>query len=125
MASEEIIFHGHKNRLRSILKNASTLRLPVMLAAYATYLLADIFTRAPRGVKLRALAWNLAHLDGTLMMRTDIQGKRTVSDSQVFAKGTKSWFPPTRLNGRRRRPAAEPSASPTAKPARPVVDDRI
>lgn len=125
LANEEIIFHGHKNRLRSILKNASNFRLPVMLAAYGTYLLADIFTRAPRGVKLRALVWNLAHLGDTLMMRNDIQGKRTVSDSQVFAKGTQSWFPPTRLNGRRRRPAAEPSASPAAQPARPIADDRI
>ena len=113
----EFVFHYCKNRLRSILKNASPLNLPVMLAAYGAYSLADLALRAPRSAKLRAVAWNVARLRETLGLRRAIQAKRAVSDSQVFRHGSRRWLPPTRLGGRRRRAAlpGDPS-NPTGQP---------
>ena len=110
----EFVFHYCKNRLRSILKNASTTQLPVMLAAYGAYSLVDVALRGPRGAKLRAVAWNARHLGETLAMRRAIQVKRVVADSKVFDRGSRRWLPPTALGGRRRRPlvAAEPPQSP-------------
>ena len=125
VADEEIIFHGHKNRLRSMLKNASRFYLAVMLVAYATYLLVDIVVRPLRGAKLRALAWNMKHLGETFVLRNVIQRKRSVSDLRIFAQGTNSWFPPTRLGGRRRRSVDGPIPDRTDQAVRPVNDDRI
>ena len=102
-ANDSIVFHYCKNRLRSLLKNASPARLPAMLAGYAAYLCADLVARAPRGAKARALLWNVAHLRETLALRRDVQRKRTVPDSAIFAHGTRRWLPPTPLGGRRRR----------------------
>jgi len=125
LAHPEIVFHYAKNRLRSILKNASTRHLPSMLGGYIAYSLADMLARAPRGAKARALMWNLAHLGETLALRRGVQRKRTVPDSVVFSHGSRRWLPPTALRGRRRRPLSGANILPPASPNRPAVDDRI
>jgi GT2 family glycosyltransferase len=124
-AHPEIVFHYCKNRLRSMLRNAAGLNLPVMLAGYAAYSLADVLARPPRGPKLRALAWNLARLGETLALRRATQQKRAVPDSVVLRYGSYRWLPPTPLAGRRRRPAGEASLAASGPPNPRQADDRI
>ena len=122
-AHAEIVFHYCKNRLRSVLKNASALHLPAMLAGYFAYTLADLLWRGPRGAKCRALAWNLARLGETWRLRRTLQQRRTVADRQVFALGAGRVWPPTPLAGKRRRPVA--GALPAGTAAAPLSDDRV
>jgi hypothetical protein len=126
VAHPVMVFHYCKNRLRMILKNASTWNLPLMLAGYLAYSLADLVLRNNRASKVRAMAWNLSHLRETLALRRAVQEKRSVSDADVFARGARRWFPPTPLGGRRRRvvSAAAPPDQPVQK-TRPAVDDRV
>jgi len=123
-AHPAIVFHYCKNRLRSVLKNASAGNLAVMLAGYALYSLADLLVRPPRGAKLRAVAWNLARLRETLAMRRAVQQQRTVPDSVVFGLGSRRWLPPTALAGRRRRRAGE-TRRPGSAPLNQSADDRL
>jgi GT2 family glycosyltransferase len=125
MAHPEIVFHYCKNRLRSMLRNASAANLPVMLAAYAAYAIADVLARAPRAPKVRALAWNLARLGQTLGLRRATQRKRAVPDAEVFGHGSERWLPPTALAGRRRRPAGEAGAAASGPSTPRQADDRI
>jgi GT2 family glycosyltransferase len=125
LAHPGIVFHYCKNRLRSLLKNASTSHLPFMLAGYAAYSLADMLARAPRGAKARALLWNIAHLGETLALRRVVQGKRTVRDSIVFSHGARRWLPPIALGGRRRRLSWGANTFQPASTNRPAADDRL
>jgi GT2 family glycosyltransferase len=124
-AHDSIVFHYCKNRLRSVLKNASPARLPTMLACYVAYSCADLLARAPRGAKVGALVWNLTHLRETLALRRDVQRRRMVSDAAIFAQGSRRWLPPTPLGGRRRRPAGATIAPAPARPAGSASDDRL
>jgi GT2 family glycosyltransferase len=124
-AHPEIVFHYCKNRLRSVLKNASTGNLPVMLAGYAAYSIADLLARAPRVAKMRAVVWNLARLGDTLAMRRAVQRKRTAPDSVVFGHGSRRWLPPTPLGGRRRRPAGEAGRRGYGQSEHSAADDRL
>jgi GT2 family glycosyltransferase len=120
----ELVFHYCKNRLRSMIKNASAASLPLMLAGYAAYTLADLVARGPRLPKLRALAWNVAQLRDTLALRRRVQSGRVVADAAVFGLGSRRWVPPTPLGGRRRRAVdPEPEPVPATIPAR-RADDR-
>ena len=103
-AHAAIVFHYSKNRLRSVLKNASGTTLSWMLPATLAYAAADLLLRAPRKPKLDALVWVLRTLRATLRLRRAIQKRRTVPDAAIFALGSRRWLPPTRLAGRRRRP---------------------
>lgn len=119
-----IVFHYCKNRLRSLLKNAGGVNLAVMLAGYAAYTMADLVARGPRGAKLRALGWNLAHWRETLALRSVAQRGRAVSDTALFSRGSRRWLPPTPLGGQRRRFAGSASP-PTSAGQHPMADDRI
>ena len=124
-AHPQIVFHYCKNRLRSVLRNASHARLPLMLAAYAAYSLADLLLRPGRGPKLRAIAWNIAHLPQTRALRRDTQARRVVADAPIFARGSGRWLPPTPLAGRRRRANGPGAAGGDAHEADAAVDDRV
>lgn len=123
VAHGEIVFHYCKNRLRTILKNAAGLQLPLMLAAYACYSAADLVLRQQRRAKLRALGWNVRHLHETLSLRRAVQGARKVNDAGVLALGSGAWFPPSRLDGRRRRPSS--AIATVASAASDKADDRL
>ncbi len=125
LAHPEIVFHSCKNRLRSMLKNAGGANLAVMLAGYAAYTAADLVARPPRAAKLRALAWNLGRLGETLAMRREVQGRRRVPDGQILRYGSWRWFPPTRLSGRRRRPAAGADVAAPSVARAGEADDRV
>jgi GT2 family glycosyltransferase len=125
VASPDIVFHYSKNRLRSVLKNASARALPLMLAGYAAFSLTDMLARPPRRSKIRALAWNLAHLSETLSMRREIQERRVVPDSTVLALGSRRWLPPTPLGGMRRRPSESERPRGLLQSKRSAADDRI
>lgn len=125
MAHPEIVFHASKNRLRSMLKNAGGANLATMLAGYAAYALADLVLRPPRRAKVRALAWNLARLGETLALRRDVQRLRKVPDSVVLRHGSWRWLPPTRLAGRRRRPAGTAQRVATGAANARQADDRV
>lgn len=103
-ANEIICFHGCKNRLRSLLVNASLPGLVPRLLLYLGYSLVDLVLRAPRGARLKALGWNLGRLGDTLSRRRQTQQLRRVDDGRIFALGEGRWFPRTRLAGQRRRP---------------------
>jgi GT2 family glycosyltransferase len=119
-----IVFHYCKNRLRSLLKNASGPNFVVMLAGYAAYTVADLLVRGPRRPKLRALGWNAAHLRETLAMRGAVQRKRSVGDASVLALGSGRWLPPTALGGQRRRLSGSGRGGPRRQ-NRTAADDRI
>lgn len=125
LAHPQIVFHYCKNRLRTLLKNARGWHLPLMLGGYALYTLADMAARAPRGAKWRALAWNLSNLPDTLALRRQVQAHRTVPDAVVLSRGSRRWFPPSPLAGRRRRPAGPGVQAATPAPASAVSDDRL
>ena len=123
-AHAEIVFHYCKNRLRSILKNASVVRLPFMLCMYGAYTFADLLLRPSRKAKLRALAWNAVHLPETLALRGTVQAGRVCADSTVFRLGSGRWLPPNPLGGHRRRPSAS-DAKGQSRLGKPTVDDRV
>ena len=103
-AAPGIVFHSCKNRLASLLANAGPGWLARWLPAYLAYALLDAGLRAPRGPKLRALAWSLANLRGTLARRQQIQSRRRVPDEVLSQLLEPRLFPEVRLAGRRRRP---------------------
>ena len=121
-AHPEIVFHYCKNRLRMLLRNTQAQRLPFVLAAYASYTIADLVLRAPRAPKLKALAWNVAELRSTLQLRRSVQSQRRASDASIFASGSGRWFPPQPLAGRRRRGVDAPAAQASFRGA---ADDRV
>jgi GT2 family glycosyltransferase len=117
-----IVFHYTKNRLRSVIKNYGLLRLCTIGAASMAVTLADGVLRAPHAPKLNALVWNTLHLGATLRARRAIQATRRRSDAELTRFFTQSWLPPTRLAGRRRRPAEK---SDSVLPVAPAHDDRV
>ena len=121
-AHGEIVFHYTKNRLRSILQNASTMNVAWMACAAVAYTLADAALRSPRAPKLRALRWVCSTLGETFARRREFQRGRKVGDREIFALGEGRWLPPSRLAGRRRRPVQGTAAN--AQSSRPA-DDRI
>lgn len=124
-AHPEIVFHYCKNRLRTLLKNAGGWHLPLMLGGYALYTLADLALRAPRAPKWRALAWNLSNLRETLALRRQVQAGRIVPDADVLSRGSRRWWPPSRLAGRRRRSATPDVRAASPASAGTISDDRL
>src|SRR5918992_4306165 len=78
-----------RNRLRTVVKNASTLRLIALIPQFILLTLGEmlgfIALRQPRDVLnvTRALFWNLILLPQTLTERTRVQRRRTVSDRRL------------------------------------------
>ena len=99
----DIVFHFCKNRLRSMLKNASPTSLVYMLGGYIIYTLVDTVMRGPRAAKLRAIIWNIRKLPETIKLRKQIQSLRKTADTSIFRLGEGRWFPPSTLAGQRRR----------------------
>lgn len=118
-----IVFHYTKNRIRSLIKNYSLLYVCSYGVASIAITLADGLLRAPHSAKLKAVAWNVGNLGSTLRARRAVQTHRRRRDSELSPLFTQAWLPPTRLAGRRRRPAEEDAA--TVLPAIPARDDRV
>jgi GT2 family glycosyltransferase len=78
-----------RNRLRTVFKNASTLRLlllvPQFLLLTIAEMIAFIVLRQPREILAlgRALAWNVIHLPQTLSERARVQRLRRISDLRL------------------------------------------
>lgn len=78
-----------RNRLRTIFKNASTLRLigiiPAFILMTFVEMIGFIVLRQPREIAAlgRALVWNFAHVPQTLSERTRVQKRRKVSDLKL------------------------------------------
>ncbi|MEJ2754835.1 MAG: glycosyltransferase family 2 protein, partial [Gammaproteobacteria bacterium] len=108
-ANQTNVFYYCKNRLRSILKNASGWRLITMLALYGGYTTVDLFARGPRKPKLKALLWNVRYLPETWKLRKIVQSSRRRSDRDLLPWRHCRWFPPEPLAGQARRtvPVAE------------------
>lgn len=103
-AHDQLVFHGCKNRLASLIANAGPGWLALWLPVALVYALADAALRAPRGPKARALWWNLTHLGGTLTRRRQLARARHLSDAALRPLLAPGLFPRVRLNGMRRRP---------------------
>jgi len=121
----EIVFHYCKNRLRSVLKNASPQSLCYMMAGYLAYTVLDVAIRRPRLAKLKALGWNARFLAETLMLRKQIQSLRKATDSSIFQIGERRWLPPTPLRGLRRRQIDGVVADKKCDIASHKPDDRV
>lgn len=117
-----IVFHYTKNRIRSLIKNYSFPRVFSYGVASIAITLADGLLRAPHAPKLKAVAWNFLNLGSTLHARRSIQAHRRHSDRELSPMFTQAWLPPTRLAGRRRRPAENAD---TVLPVMPARDDRV
>jgi GT2 family glycosyltransferase len=124
MSSATIIFHYSKNRFRSLLKNWGMGRIIRYVPPYLAYALVDAVARRPHGAKFAAVWWNVRMLGDTLRLRRLVQASRKVSDAELAPLFERAWFPPTRLAGRRRRPAAE-SFSVQAGTSASNHDDRV
>jgi GT2 family glycosyltransferase len=92
-----INYHSFKNRLRTILKNASTNTLITMLPLHLLIIniLAISFLIQGKGQIflsiIRAEFWNILHFKETLIERFKIQSKRSVSDKQLFKFAMQSF----------------------------------
>lgn len=120
----QIVFHSSKNRLRSVLKNASGKNLLPMLISYLGYSAADLLLRDSRWAKLRALGWNIRMIGDTWSQRRRVQGSRSVPDKRIFALGSRRYFPPVPLRGQRRRPVGDADVK-TSTVRRGQRDDRV
>lgn len=103
-AADPLIYHGCKNRLASLITNAGPAMLAVYLPLYLGYALADALLRGRSRPKLRALAWNIRNLPGTLARRRQLNAMRRRSDRELASLYAPRLFPKTRLGGLRRRP---------------------
>jgi len=83
-------FHSFKNRLRSIIVNASSRTLLVMIPVHALMCAAACAAQVLAGQPLLALVigqawlWNLRNWRLTSARRLAVQGQRVVSDREVF-----------------------------------------
>lgn len=90
MRSSFIHYHSFKNRIRTIIKNASLTTLLWMLPIHLTACVGLVIFFLLSGQKngslsiLKALMWNIRVLDKTIRLRKKIQIKRKVSDTEIF-----------------------------------------
>lgn len=122
-SSPTIIYHYSKNRLRSLIKNWGSARLVRHLPPYLAYALVDAVVRRPHRAKFAAVWWNVRMLRDTLQHRRRVQATRRVPDREIVHRFESRWFPPTRLDGRRRRPAVDSLVQSTARGS--GHDDRV
>lgn len=91
MKSTFINYHSFKNRIRTILKNASGVTLMWMLPIHITAcigLVVYFLVSGQAGVSLsilKAVWWNLLRLKGTLKLRNKVQAARKLTDSEIFS----------------------------------------
>jgi len=98
---DRIVFHFHKNRLRSLLRNYGALSLLEYLPLYLAYVAADLILRGQRSVKLRALSWNVRHWRATRHLRRATQGTRKVRDKELSPLFSRRLLPHKTLKARR------------------------
>jgi GT2 family glycosyltransferase len=90
MPSDFVQFHSFKNRICTLAKNLGPLRLAWMLPYHGALCLALAAWYAVRGrprlggAILRALAWNLRRLSGTVRKRRHVQSLRRVGDRELM-----------------------------------------
>ncbi len=70
--SEAVIFHGTKNRVRSIIKNCSFVMIPFCLSAYIVITIMQIFIRKHRLARIKGWWWNMANISDTFKERRKI-----------------------------------------------------
>lgn len=97
------VFHYTKNRIRMGLKAYAPPRLALFAAMSLGYGIADALLHPPRGARWKALWWNVVQLRETWRARREAQALRIVPDRVAFRLLSRSWFPPRRLRGLRRR----------------------
>lgn len=90
MKSAFINYHSFKNRIRTILKNSSSATLLWMLPVHLAACIALTFyflVSGNAGASLsiiKALWWNILHLEKTLKLRNKVQVARKLSDAEIF-----------------------------------------
>jgi GT2 family glycosyltransferase len=95
LPSEFVQFHSFKNRVCTLAKNLGPLRLAWMLPYHLSLCVALAgwysLRGQPRlgGAILRALAWNITHLGGTLRKRRRVQSLRRVGDRELMRRITR------------------------------------
>jgi GT2 family glycosyltransferase len=92
LPSELVQFHSFKNRICTLAKNLGPLRLAWMLPYHVALCLALAVWYAVRGQPrlggaiVRALAWNVRHLSGTVRKRRRVQSLRRVGDRELMRR---------------------------------------
>jgi GT2 family glycosyltransferase len=90
LPSELVQFHSFKNRICTLAKNLGPLRLTWMLPYHVVLCLGLAAWYALRGQPrlggaiLRALAWNVRHLSGTVRKRRHVQSFRRIGDRELM-----------------------------------------
>lgn len=96
MKSTFIHYHSFKNRVRTIIKNASVATLlwmlPIHLSACLLLSLYFLISGQSSGslAILRAILWNIGNLQSTLNLRIKVQKGRKWSDSKIFSQVLKN-----------------------------------
>lgn len=98
---DRIVFHFHKNRLRSLLRNYGLFSLMKNLPLYLAYTGVDLLLRGQRFVKLRALSWNARNIMRTSTLRKKTQSTRVVTDKHLSPLFSQRLLPRKTLKARR------------------------
>lgn len=84
LRNEGQIYLIWRNRIRSSLVNYEWTSLLRYVAPYVVLSIGNAILKAPRGVKFRALWWNVVNLRNTLARRRFVQRNRTVRDRELW-----------------------------------------
>lgn len=98
---DRIVFHFHKNRLRSLLRNYGLFSLLRNIPLYLAYTGADLLLRGQRRVKFRALSWNARNISRTITLRRKTQTSRVVTDKSLTPLFSRRLLPRKTLKARR------------------------
>lgn len=94
-----IQFHSFKNRMRTIIKNASVITLlwmiPLHMLATFLFMFYLLLVGKFKGFVsiVRAFCWNIVNLRKTLVLRSNVQAKRKIGDREIFSYTMKNPSP--------------------------------
>ncbi|MDP2750642.1 MAG: glycosyltransferase family 2 protein [Nanoarchaeota archaeon] len=76
--SKKVIFHGTKNRIRSIIKNCTLVSMPFYITAYFLISLGQTILMKHRLERINAWWWNLINISDTLKERKKVQNVKNI-----------------------------------------------
>jgi GT2 family glycosyltransferase len=82
--ARRVVFHGTKNRIRSLLKNYSAMSLIKYMPLHLVILLGKTMTANYKSERIRAVAWNILYLKSTLRERSKVQRTRKIDDVKMM-----------------------------------------
>lgn len=82
--THSVVFHGTKNRIRSLIKNYSISNLIKYLPLHIVLIIGKTIITSHRSARLGAVFWNAGHLAPTLSERRKVQKTRKIGDNDII-----------------------------------------